>query len=523
MHVDRRELLKAASGFALFAGLPLRGVLAQAPRQYPFTLGIAAGDPAPDGFVIWTRLAPRPLEPHGGMAPQPVAVGWEVAEDRAFSRIVQSGEAIARPELGHSVHVEVGGLRPARPYHYRFIAGAEFSDTGIARTTPAQDAAVDRLRIGVAGCQRYTSGYFTAYRHLAAEGDLDAIFHYGDYIYEGGARRGCAVVDGQTVCVREHDSDEIYSLDDYRHRYALYKLDPDLQAAHRAAAFLPTFDDHEVDNNWAGQWDESGTPAEVFLLRRFVALQAWYENMPVRRAQFPANGQLRMFRRIDYGNLLRIHLLDTRQYRSDQRCNMPGDRNCRPADDSGPESVLGDEQEAWLRDGMGGDRGWNLLAQQVMMMPFRYPAPTGGPALYTNNDSWSGYPQARQRVRDMIQERRLTNVVVATGDVHKHHAGVIPSSDADLLSKPVATEYVGSSISSDGDGSDMPAGWEQVPAANPHVALHNSRRGYQLFDIRREEWRTDVMTVDRVSVKDGRLSRVASLVTVPQKPGIERA
>jgi len=158
-----------------------------------------------------------------------------------------------------------------------------------------------------------------------------------------------------------------------------------------------------------------------------------------------------------------------------------------------------------------------------MMMPFRYPAPTGGPALYTNNDSWSGYPQARQRVSDIIQERRLTNVVVATGDVHKHHAGVIPSHDADLLSAPVATEYVATSISSDGDGNDMPAGWEQVPAANPHTVLHSGRRGYQIFDIRRQEWRTEVMTVDRVSVQDGRLSRMASLVTVPQKPGIERA
>ncbi|MBT2188814.1 alkaline phosphatase D family protein [Sphingobium nicotianae] len=341
MRVDRRELLKAASGFVLFAGLPLRGVLAQAPRQYPFTLGIAAGDPAPDGFVIWTRLAPRPLEPHGGMEPQPVVVAWEVAEDEAFSRIVRSGEVIARPELGHSVHVEVEGLRPARPYYYRFLAGTTVSDTGTARSAPPPGAAVGRVRIGVAGCQRYTSGYFTAYRYLATEGDLDAIFHYGDYIYEGGARRGCAVVDGQTVCVREHDSDEIYSLDDYRHRYALYKLDPDLQAAHRAAAFLSTFDDHEVDNNWTSQWDENGTPPEVFLLRRFAALQAWYENMPVRRTQFPANGQLRMFRRIDYGSLLRIHLLDTRQYRSDQRCNMPGDRNCRSADDTGLESVLG--------------------------------------------------------------------------------------------------------------------------------------------------------------------------------------
>nr|WP_294816922.1 alkaline phosphatase D family protein [uncultured Sphingomonas sp.] len=519
MKFERRNLLKTAGQLAIFAGFAPHAGWAAALTGYPFTLGIASGDPVADGFVLWTRLAPRPFEPGSGMPMKVVPVTWQVAEDAQFARIVQSGEAQARPELGHSVHVEVSGLLPSRPYWYRFFAGAEMSPAGTVRTAPARGASAERLRIGVAGCQHYEGGYFTAYRHLSEEPDLDAIFHYGDYIYEHASERGCPKAGGKPACVRVHDSDEIYSLDDYRRRYALYKLDADLQAAHRAAAFLPTYDDHEVENNWAGQWDENGTPPELFLLRRFAAMQAWYENMPVRKAQLPAGGQMRMFRRLDYGDLLRIHLLDTRQYRTDQRCGASGDKICRSTSDKGPSEIIGTEQEAWLEQGMTRDFRWNLLAQQVMVMPFRYPEHRADGV--TNMDSWSGYPEARARLVAAIQERRLTNVVIATGDVHKHHAGVLPSREGDLLSTPVATEYVASSISSGGDGSDMPAGWEQVLANNPHTRLVNDRRGYQLFDIGRNEWRTEVIAVDQISTRGGARRRVASLVTVPERPGVE--
>jgi alkaline phosphatase D len=516
MKLERRTLLKAAGQLAIFAGLSPQIGWAAPLTGYPFTLGVASGDPAPDGFVLWTRLAPRPFEPGSGMPMKLVAVTWQVAEDPNFQRIVQSGEAPAHPELGHSVHVEVAGLLPARPYWYRFLVGGEMSAIGTVRTAPAKGAPAERVRIGVAGCQIYTAGYYTAYRHLSEEPDLDAIFHYGDYIYEGATESGCPKPGGKTACVRLHDSDEIYSLDAYRRRYALYKSDPDLQAAHRAAAFLSTFDDHEVENNWAGAWDEKRTPPEVFLLRRFAAMQAWYENMPVRRAQLPAMGRIQMFRRLDYGDLLRVHLLDTRQYRTDQRCGPGEEGPCRPADDSGPSHIIGAEQERWLGQGMTRDMRWNLLAQQVMMMPFRYPANrAGGQA---NMDSWSGYPEARARLVSAIQERRLTNVVVATGDVHKHHAGVLPSRDDDLLSKPVATEYVGTSITSGGDGS-----WERVLAENPHTKLLNDRRGYQLFNIGRKEWHTDVIAVDRVSTPGGARRKVATLVTLAERPGIETA
>ncbi|RYD82863.1 MAG: alkaline phosphatase, partial [Sphingomonadales bacterium] len=294
----------------------------------PFSLGVASGDPLPDGFVIWTRLAPKPLEPHGGMTSSAIAVGWEIAEDDSFRKIVRSGQAVARPELAHSVHVEVAGLGSHRRYWYRFVVDGIRSDTGTVRTAPAVGAAVDRLRVAVAGCQHYERGLFTAWGHISREADLDFVYHYGDYIYEG--KPGAPPKPGGrgAPLVRPHPTDEIYSLDDYRQRYALYKIDPDLRAAHSAAAFLPSFDDHEVENDWAGDLDGSTTPPEIFLLRRAAAMQAWYEHMPVRFSQFSHRGAPQAYRRLDYGRLLRINILDKRSYRSIRLCEAPGDGNC---------------------------------------------------------------------------------------------------------------------------------------------------------------------------------------------------
>ena len=188
---DKRDILRAAAGLTLLGGLSPLAALAQPPKENPFTLGVAAGDPAPDGFVIWTRLATRPLEYGGGLPMKAVPVRWEVAEDDGFRRIVQSGGTLARPELGHAVHVELTGLRPAARYWYRFHAGEASSRVGRARTAPALGASPGRVRLGVAGCQNYEQGLYTAYAHLAAEPELDAVFHYGDYIYESRGGVAC--------------------------------------------------------------------------------------------------------------------------------------------------------------------------------------------------------------------------------------------------------------------------------------------------------------------------------------------
>jgi alkaline phosphatase D len=250
-------------------------------------------------------------------------------------------------------------------------------------------------------------------------------------------------------------------------------------------------------------------------------MQAWYENMPVRRAQFPSHGGLRMHRRLDYGRLLRIHLLDTRQHRTDQLCGPKSKNHCRQPAEAGPSHMLGIEQEAWLKAGMSGEFGWNLLAQQVMMMPFLYPKSRGDGR--TNTDSWSGYSDARSRLAETIRDKKLGNVIVATGDVHKHHAGVVPLREDDLDGPAVATEYVASSISTGGDGTDIPKGWEAVLGENPHTSLLNDQRGYQLFTIGQKEWQTDVIGVPQVETRGGGKRKIAALVTIPGQPGVHQA
>ncbi|KRG38775.1 hypothetical protein ARC78_15305 [Stenotrophomonas pictorum JCM 9942] len=518
--VTRRQLLLGAGGLALLAGMAPRSLLA-APRlnANPFTLGVAAGDPLPDGFVIWTRLAPEPLQQHGGMPMTPMQVQWEIAEDEHFSRVVQRGAHIARPELGHSVHVEVAGLAAQRPYWYRFHLDDASSSIGRVRTAPAAGSTPDALRIAVAGCQHYEAGYFSAYQHLANDGELDALFHYGDYIYEGKAGKG-VTLDGRKIMVREHLGEEIYDLADYRRRYAQYKSDTDLQAAHAAVAFIPSFDDHEVDNNWAGEFDQDGTPPEAFLLRRAAALQAWYENMPVRRAQLARPHGLSMHRRLDYGQLLRMHVLDTRSHRSDQFCGKPEEPHCR-TDVDGEDSMLGNAQQQWLQQGLDNDARWNLIAQQVVCMPLdrRRPDATE-PAL--SDDGWDGYPRSRARLIQAIQQRGLRNVVIATGDVHQHYVGHLPSNPQDLASAAVASEFVCTSISSNGDGGLLRKGQEHYLAQNPHISFNNAQRGYQIFDIRADRWSTELKVVDRVERPGGQLSTVARFQLSPDRPQPER-
>jgi alkaline phosphatase D len=518
---DRRSLLTGAGGLALFAGL-IRHCPVQAAPAFtsdPFLLGVAAGDPLPDGFVIWTRLAPKPFEPHGGMTPEAVMVKWEVAEDEGFARVVRSGEAVARPELAHSVHVEVEGLKPARPYWYRFLVdGAAHSETGMAKTAPAPGVIPARLRIVNAGCQSYPHGWFDAWRYISREPDLDAVFHYGDYIYEYGASNKIIKDETGRVVERQHLGGEVYSLDDYRLRYAQYKADPDLRAAHAAAAFIITFDDHEVDNDWVSDFDQDGTPPELFALRKASALQAWYEHMPVRRAQMPHPGGITMYRRLDYGRLLRIHALDTRSYRSDQLCVKEGQRNCR-RDESPESTVLGATQETWLSEGLRNEARWNLIAQQVRMMPLLR-AGSDKPLALT--DQWSGYPAARARLVKAITDANLTNVVVATGDAHVHNVGTVPLRDDETGGPAAAVEFLATSISSDGDGAPQNKATESY-LGSPNLALANAQRGYMRFEITPKEWRTDVNVLDRVQMRGGTLSRLARFTVTPDRAKLFRS
>jgi len=473
---------------------------------YPFRLGVAAGEPAADGFVIWTKLAPDPLNEHGGMPMAPVAVDWQVAADERFGSIVARGTMIARPELGHAVHVEVSGLLPARPYWYRFSVGRERSIRGRARTLPLAGAPTGRVRFAVAGCQHYEDGLFTAHRHLAAE-DIDFVYHYGDYIYEGRSSPVPVGYDGRSRrFVREHEGQLLFDLADYRRRYAQYKLDPDLQAAHASAAWFCTFDDHEVENNWVDEIDQAGGPPEIFALRRAAAFQAYYEHMPFRRAAFPGPNGMQIYRRAAVGDLLDVHLLDTRQHRSDQPC----DDGFKPRCDGWADrkaTVLGARQEAWLDAALKAKRArWNALAQQIMVMPLD--RRTGDePKPLRNMDSWGAYDIPRERL--LAKLGGLGNAVVLTGDEHQNFAGELRTQAG--TGEAVAVEFVGTSISSGGDGADRRTGADRILLENPFLKYSNDRRGYLVCDVAPDRWQTAVRVVERVTTPDAPIATAATI------------
>ena len=520
--LSRRRLLTVFGGAAVTAlSIPLESGKALAQpmfRTYPFQLGVASGDPSPDGFVIWTRLAPEPFEIGYGMPMAPVAVDWEVADAANMRNVVAKGTTIAPPELGHSVHVEVAGLQPNRDYWYRFTAGKERSLVGRARTTPALGAALDRVRFAVSGCQHYESGYYTAYRRLA-EDNPDFVFCYGDYIYEGRGNRVSNGWNGPTENVRQHFGSEIYTLDDHRRRYAQYKMDTDLQAAHAAAPWFVVWDDHETDNNWIGELDQDGTDPKVFNLRRQAAVQAYYENMPLRASSFPTGTSLQIYRRAAYGQLLNLNLLDTRQFRTDQPCNDK--QTWCDAINAPKAEVVGAAQEKWLMDGLtGGKATWNVLAQQVMMMDLdRDP----GPGVIVNPDSWAGYRIPRGRLLGKIRDAKVGNVVVLTGDEHQNFAGDLYVDGTKREAAPIASEFVITSISSGGDGNDQRDEFAKIQAANPLLKFNNNQRGYAICEATPKAFVTEFKVLDAVSRRDGKLSTRAKWALEAGKPGIVQA
>jgi alkaline phosphatase D len=516
--LSRRELLKIAGAVGLSAiarPIAARQTLARPLfMTYPFTLGVASGDPVPDGVVLWTRLAPAPLE-GGGMPMTNVEVHWEIAADQTFRTMTQRGTEIARPELGHSVHVEVAGLQAGRDYWYRFRAGDEISPVGRTKTAPAAGAGVDRLRFAVCGCSHYESGYFTAYRRIAEE-QFDFVLHTGDYIYEGRGHGGRA-----PAAVRQHQGQEIYTVVDYRNRYAQYKSDPDLLAAHASAPFVVSWDDHEVDNDYAGDRDENETPSELFLLRKAAAYQAYYETMPLRRQALPAGSRMRLYRRLQFGGLLDLSVLDTRQYRSKQACGGGSKPACAEAIDPG-RTMLGAEQEKWLFENLASSRAtWTVLGQQVPT--FARDAQKINPAARFPMDKWDGYVAARNRLYARLKDTKAPNPVVLSGDVHQHYGGDLKLDFTRPDSETVGVEFTNTAITSGGDGADVSATWEQIKSDNPHIKYHSGLRGYIACTATPSAMRADFKVLDRVTVRDQPARIGGSLVVEAGRRGASTA
>ncbi|MET9294278.1 alkaline phosphatase D family protein [Streptomyces sp. NPDC003077] len=527
-HLARRRFLTvtgAAAALAFATNLPFAGaaqaaeVDARKLAEDPFTLGVASGDPLPGSVVLWTRLAPKPYEPGNGMPQARVDVRWEIAYDERFRRLAGRGRAEAHPEFNHTVHIEATGLAPDRVYYYRFRAGKWISPVGRTRTAPARGAHLNDLKLAAVSCQAYHDGYFTAHRHLSEE-DVDVVFHLGDYLYEyavnpaGGARKYTDRV------LPSHFNREVATLEDYRLRYALYKSDPDLQAAHAAHPFVVTWDDHEVENNYASDISEDNLPPAEFLVRRAAAYRAYWENQPLRRPQRPNGADLRLYRRLQYGQLAQFDILDTRQYRSDQAYgdgwHAPGPESLDPA-----RTLTGATQERWLIDGWRRSSAlWNVVPQQVTFSERRNAT---GSAYKLSMDAWDGYAASRERVLAGAESAGVENLVVLTGDVHVHYAFDIKRDFADRDSRTAGVEFVTTSIASGKDGADRPANWETYMAANPHLKFYNGRRGYVTVTLDDEKARADYRTVSAVTTPGAPVTTAASFVSEAGNPGLQAA
>ncbi len=512
--MERRDFLHDVTRLAALAAVvPNAWRVTARPRlaDDPFQLGVASGDPTSEGGVLWTRLAPRPLEPEGGMDGQRTVVRWQVADDDRFERVVREGRATAAPELSYSVHVDVAGLEPDRWYAYRFMAGDATSPVGRLRTAPAAGALVP-LRLAVASCQHWESGLFTAYEHMARE-ELDLVAHLGDYVYEYAEA---------PERVRRHAGLEIRTLDDYRRRYAQYRSDAALQAAHARCPWLVTWDDHEVDNNYAGLVGENGMESEEQMhQRRAAAYQAWWEHQPVRVSRARSWADLSITRAVGWGALARLWMLDTRQHRSDQACG-DGQQAVPCGDWADPSrTLLGEAQERWLAEGLGASTArWQVLAQQIMVAPFDGAA---GEETRVSMDQWSGYPAARERLMRLVAERAPNRTVVLTGDIHSHWANELHVEGGAHEGPGVAAEFVATSISSGGDGSDRSA-WatDALLAENPHVRWQGNRRGYVSCTVSERTWTAEYRTVPWVSRPGAPLETPARFRLEHGRPGLER-
>ncbi|MEV6103992.1 alkaline phosphatase D family protein [Streptomyces sp. NPDC051940] len=506
MSTSRRTFLIAAAGVPALINAP--ALAADGSRlDYPFTLGVASGDPTSTGVVLWTRLAVDPLAPDGGggMPDRLVPVEWQLAADDGFQLVLRAGAEVARPEDGHAVHVEVDGLAPGGEYFYRFRVGQDVSPVGRTVTAPRPGTLTRDLRLAFTSCSDWQTGWFTPYRRMA-EDQPDLIAFLGDYFYEYG-RYGSAV--------RPIAGGECFTLGDYRLRFAQHHSDPDLQAAHAVAPWVPVYDDHDIENAWAGDVPEQPDPP--FLPRRAAAFQAYYENMPLRPTQRPSGPDIALYRTLRWGSVANLHMLDTRLHRDRYACTgrsgMIG-ADCAERLDPA-RTLLGAEQEAWLTDGLRtSSAAWDLLGQQVFFMQMDW---SNGAGVQYSNEAWDGYVATRNKVTDAIAEYGR-NAVVLTGDVHSHWAGEVKRDFADPESESVAVELVTTSVTSARDGLDWYPNTQVLLDENPHVKFFNGRRGYVNARVSAERVDVDFRSLKYVSTPGAPVYTSGSFVIEAGRP-----
>ncbi|MFF4061911.1 alkaline phosphatase D family protein [Streptomyces sp. NPDC001668] len=530
----RRTVVKAAAATAVLAA-PLAAAWPAGAVEAPvFLHGVASGDPLPDGILLWTRVTPTPeAVPGSGLGPD-TEVGWVVARDKAFTNVVAKGSVTATAASDHTVKADVRGLAPATDYWFRFSAGGTDSPAARTRTAPAADAAVANLRFGVVSCANWEAGYFSSYRHLAARGDLDAWLHLGDYIYE----YGTGEYGTRDTVVRQHaPTHEILTLADYRTRHGKYKTDPDLQALHAVAPVVAIWDDHEFANDaWSGGAENHTEGAEgAWSARQAAAKQAYFEWMPVRPALAGTT-----YRRLRFGKLADLSLLDLRSFRSQQAAVGNG------SVDDPDRTITGRAQLDWLKAGLkSSDTTWRLVGNSVMISPFAIGSlsadllrplaellglPKEGLAL--NPDQWDGYTDDRRELLAHLRSNAIRNTVFLTGDIHMAWANDVPVDAGTYpLSASAATEFVVTSVTSDNlddllkvpEGTVTALAAPVIQVANRHVHwVDTDRHGYGVLDITAERAQMDYYVLSDKTKADATSSWARSYRTRTGTQKVER-
>lgn len=501
--LDRRQILRGATSLAAMRFLAAGAMAAPVVRPRltinPFALGVASGEPAQDGFVLWTKVVGLDTD---------CAPGFEIAHDENFQKIVRKGQIAAPAARGGAVHLEIGGLELGRPYFYRFHLGDAVSRTGRTMTIAKNPESV---RLALTSCQHWEQGWFSAYADMMAK-DVDAVLQVGDYIYEKSFGAG--------PDVRRFGTSEPRTLDDYRARYALYRTDPHLAAAHAAIPFIVTWDDHEVENDYAGGLGVETADPVRFLERRAAAYQAYFEYMPLRPSVLRAGGEVRLFRKLDWGNLATLHVLDSRQYRTPHPCataEVRGGqvvRNCAQATDPAA-TMLGAHQESWLSKNLARETvPWSLIVQQTLFS--RLFLPGGGQPHYS--DIWDGYTATRDRTVTALSQPAVRNAVVLGGDVHSFWLNDIKKDFDRGASPTVATEIVTSCLASR-NGPEALFG--PAKSLNPHVRfLDNTRAGYTLLDLTPERMKIDMRAVASLTDPASPCTSLGQYAVEDGRPGI---
>lgn len=509
---SRRAVLKHALAWSALACVPVAfGQSRTRLSADPFTLGVSSGYPHPRGFTIWTRLAPAPLQLDGGMRPEWVFIEWEVAEDEGFGKVLAKGRFKSTPDLGHSIHIDVDGLAADRVYHYRFRVGDWPSPVGRCRTAPALGAAA-RTRFAVMSCQHYEQGWFNAYRHLKAD-QPDFVAFVGDYIYESSW--------GDDL-VRRHVNLDPRTLAEYRVTHAQYRQDPFLRDIQLEVPFVHTWDDHEVQNDYAGLIAETWDPQ--FWLRRAAAYQAFYEHTPLPARMRPGMGGMRIHDSFSRGREHRFHVLDARQYRDMLACPPPqgGGHTVSPADCPDFEaerSMLGEAQERWLDEHLKMSQArFNFIVQPTLFLPTDQLA---GPGVAYGTDSWSGYPRARERLIKSLTTHRAQNPVIVGGDVHSFYVTDIREQLGNPDSPIIASEYCGTSVTGEGRAQEIT---DRVVAETADVHYGRSdARGYLLLTAEGDSVLAELKAVDTIKSPQTGIRTLKRYRTVAGKPGVQPA